>query len=61
MSFSRVVVGAVSSLVAGILHEKAGVDTVLYYIAAICALAASLLLTTHLGPAEISEDISTRC
>jgi MFS family permease len=54
VSFTRFALSGVSPLIAGVLYERMGMDAVLYYAAAIYALAAVLLWTIRLPRGETS-------
>jgi DHA1 family solute carrier family 18 vesicular amine transporter 1/2 len=54
VSFTRFALSGISPLIAGVLYERMGMAAVLYYAAAIYALAALLLLTIRLPRPETS-------
>ena len=47
-SFTRFVIGAISPLIAGVLYREMGMAAVLYYVAGLYALAATLLMAIRL-------------
>jgi MFS family permease len=58
VSFTRFALSGLSPLIAGVLYERMGMAAVLYYAAAIYALAALLLATIRLPRAETSSGLA---